>query len=104
MLISTKSTEKLIGCISSSGHVFCSGLFLSARWFVVSEAARRNGGMHVLILPDKESAEYCAADLYDLIEGDRVLAAKRGVDVRIITPGIPDKKIRPMYSVQAGYT
>ena len=72
MLISTKSTEKLIGCISSSGHVFCSGLFLSARWFVVSEAARRNGGMHVLILPDKESAEYCAADLYDLIEGDRV--------------------------------
>ena len=24
------------------------------------------------MLPDKESAEYCAADLYNLIEGDRV--------------------------------
>ena len=24
------------------------------------------------MLPDKESAEYCASDLYDMIDGDRV--------------------------------
>ena len=28
--------------------------------------------MHVIVLPSKEAAEYCAADLYHLIEGDRV--------------------------------
>ena len=29
-------------------------------------------GLQVIVLPDKESAEYCAADLYNLIEGDTV--------------------------------
>ncbi len=51
-------------------ETFCSGLFLSARWFVVSQLD--HDGIQLLILPDKESAEYCAADLYNLIEGDSV--------------------------------
>ena len=54
----------------SEKDAFCRGLFLSARWFVFSEAV--SDGMHVIVLPNKESAEYCAADLYHLIEGDRV--------------------------------
>ncbi len=49
---------------------FCSGLFLSARWFVVSQLG--HDGLQLIILPDKESAEYCAADLYNLVEGDNV--------------------------------
>ncbi len=51
-------------------ETFCSGLFLSARWFVVSQL--EHDGIQVIVLPDKESAEYCAADLYNLIEGDSV--------------------------------
>ncbi|MBO5498066.1 MAG: transcription-repair coupling factor [Bacteroidales bacterium] len=51
-------------------EVFCSGLFLSARWFVVSQLDY--DGLQVIILPDKDSAEYCAADLYNLTEGDSV--------------------------------
>lgn len=51
-------------------EVFCSGLYLSARWFVVSEASP--AGVNVVILPDKDSAEYCSSDLYALVEGDRV--------------------------------
>ncbi len=51
-------------------ETFCSGLFLSARWFVVSQLD--HDGMQLIVLPDKDSAEYCAADLYNLIEGDRV--------------------------------
>lgn len=70
MLISSKKTEELSAKSASSGAVFCSGLFLSARWFVLSQVARE--GMHLVVLPDKESAEYCAADLYNLVEGDRV--------------------------------
>ena len=70
MLISTASVEKLKKYINDSGEAFCSGLFLSARWFVVSEYAYE--GIQVIILPDKDSAEYCAADLYNLIEGDNV--------------------------------
>jgi len=70
MLISTKSTITLADRVSSSMETFCSGLFLSARWFVVSQLD--HDGIQVIVLPDKESAEYCAADLYNLIEGDCV--------------------------------
>ncbi len=70
MLISTESVKKLAGRISDSDEVFCSGLFLSARWFAVSQLD--HDGLQVIVLPDKDSAEYCAADLYNLIDGDKV--------------------------------
>ncbi|MCM1502898.1 MAG: transcription-repair coupling factor [Bacteroidales bacterium] len=70
MLISSKSSEAIKEALSSSSDVYCSGLFLSARWFVLSSVAER--GMHLVVLPDRDSAEYCAADLYGLVEGDRV--------------------------------
>ncbi len=70
MLISSNSVKRLAEGISSPMETFCSGLFLSARWFVVSQLD--HDGIQMVILPDKESAEYCAADLYNLIEGDRV--------------------------------
>ena len=70
MLISTKSVNALAEKLSSSTEIFCSGLFLSARWFVISQ--HDHDGIQLVVLPDKESAEYCAADLYTLIEGDKV--------------------------------
>ena len=70
MLISTDSIKKLAKQLECSREVFCNGLFLSARWFAVSELD--HDGLQVIIMPDKDSAEYCAADLYNLIEGDRV--------------------------------
>ena len=70
MLISAKSVNKLKEEVSSRSETFCSGLFLSARWFVVSQY--KNNSIQIIVLPDKDSAEYCAADLYNLIEGDTV--------------------------------
>ena len=70
MLICSNSSAKLSEKIKKSGCVFCKGLFLSARWFVVSQSAA--DGTNVIVLPDRESAEYCASDLYDLVEGDIV--------------------------------
>ena len=70
MLINGKATRELQARIASQKEVYCSGLFLSARWFVVSQAA--GPGMHVIILPTREAAEYCAADLYNIVEGDCV--------------------------------
>ncbi len=70
MLISKNSVKTLAEKIVSSSETFCSGLFLSARWFVVSQLD--HNGIQLIILPDKDSAEYCAADLYNLIEGDNV--------------------------------
>ena len=70
MLISTDSVKALAKRIETADEVFCSGLFLSARWFAVSQLD--HDGFQMIILPDKDSAEYCAADLYNLIEGDRV--------------------------------
>ena len=70
MLISKESIKILASKVESSEEVFCSGLFLSARWFVVSQLDYE--GLQVIVLPDRDSAEYCAADLYNLIEGDKV--------------------------------
>ena len=70
MLISTKSTDNIHDKISGNREVFCSGLFLSARWFVVSQLDY--DGIQMIVMPDRESAEYCAVDLYNLIEGDDV--------------------------------
>ena len=56
--------------IEKEKTLYCSGLFLSARWFVLSTEAPE--GVNLVILPDKESAQYCTSDLYQLVEGDRV--------------------------------
>ena len=56
--------------ITQAQETFCNGLFLSARWFVVSAAAHE--GINLIVLPNREAAEYCAADLYHLTEGDCV--------------------------------
>ena len=74
MLISTKSVENLVKKIEtvdeSASEVFFSGLFLSARWFIVSQLD--HDGIQMIVMPDRETAEYCAGDLYNLIEGDNV--------------------------------
>ena len=70
MLISSKTCAALKDRISRESEIFCEGLYLSARWFVVSQVAGK--GLNFIVLPDRESAEYCAADLYNLVEGDRV--------------------------------
>ena len=70
MLISSKSVTLLSEKVSVNMETFCSGLFLSARWFAVSQFD--HDGIQMIVLPDKDSAEYCAADLYNLIQGDTV--------------------------------
>ena len=70
MLISSKGSEELRNKLQSFREVFCGGLFLSARWAVLSQVARAD--THFIMLPTRESAEYCAADLYNLTEGDCV--------------------------------
>ena len=70
MLISSKSVDALAKEISSKSETFCIGLFLSARWFVVS--GLDHDGIQMIVMPDRESAEYCAVDLYNLVEGDCV--------------------------------
>ena len=70
MSISQKSEELLKKSISENKESYCSGLYLSARWFVFSDIA--TSGLNMVIMPDRETAEYCASDLYNLIEGDKV--------------------------------
>ena len=70
MLISQNSSALLKKKLQNCPEVFCSGLFLSARWAVVSQTASNN--VQLIVLPTRESAEYCSADLYNLTEGDCV--------------------------------
>lgn len=67
-MISTKAVNILSDKIKKQKEIYCKGLFLSAKWFVFSEVVK--SGFHLIILPDKETAEYCTSDLYALIEGD----------------------------------
>ena len=81
MLISPLQTEEIKKRLTRKGDVYCSGLFLSARWFILSQVASE--GVHFAVLPTQEAAEYCAADLYNLIEGDRVFylpASGKGIE------------------------
>ena len=61
MLISSKTSAELSELIKKQLNTYCGGLFLSARWFVVSQCA--STGVNLVVLPDKDSAEYCASDL-----------------------------------------
>ena len=70
MLISRSSCEILRKKAASGKETYCRGLFLSARWFVLSQVAADE--MNVIVMPYRESAEYCASDLYSLTEGDIV--------------------------------
>ena len=61
MLISSDSINTIARKLSEGGssvEIFCSGLFLSARWFAVSQLD--HDGLQVIVLPDRETAEYCA--------------------------------------------
>ena len=70
LLISRRATEKISEKLAEERKVYCSGLHLSARWFVAANS--KVEGINFIILPDRESAEYCAADLYSLVDGDTV--------------------------------
>ncbi len=71
MLISQNSCNILSEYIrSGEKKIICNSLFLSAKWMIVSQIAKK--GLHVVVLPDKESAEYCCSDFYSFIDGDRV--------------------------------
>ena len=62
--------------IKTEKDIYCSGLFHSARWFILSTADY--AGINLIILPDKESAEYCCSDLYQLVEGDCIFFLPSG--------------------------
>ncbi|MBQ7195183.1 MAG: transcription-repair coupling factor [Bacteroidales bacterium] len=69
--IATHSSKELQDkIIKGEKNIFCSGLFLSARWYILSQSAPER--TNIVILPNQEAAEYCAADLYNLIPGDSV--------------------------------
>ena len=69
-MISKKTTALLRENLQNRKESFCSGLFLSARWAVLSQVAKE--GFNFIILPSREAAEYCSADLYNMVEGDCV--------------------------------
>lgn len=70
MLISSKSVGALKEAVRNGMESYCSGLFLSARWNVVSQF--RDKRLNFIILPNRDSAEYCASDLYGFVSGDNV--------------------------------
>ena len=81
MLINSRTSETLRKELKKGKDIYCSGLFLSARWFIVSQEVEK--GVHLIVLPNKEEAEYCCADLYNLIEGDCIFylpASGKGIE------------------------
>lgn len=77
MLISAETSRKLLQAVKSGHDVYCGGLFLSARWFVVS-GLDTGPRVNLIILPNSEAAEYCCSDLYNLTDGDCVFFLPSG--------------------------
>ncbi len=81
MKISVPSSRELYESVNSSRDSYCEGLFLSERWFVLAEVAgmlsskdlsKKGMGIHFIVLPDKEQAEYCCSDLYGIVPKESV--------------------------------
>ena len=70
MLICGAQTDKLKLAVENGMNSYCSGLHLSARWYIISQIAAKK--INLIILPSRDEAEYCACDLYNLVSGDRV--------------------------------
>lgn len=77
MLISSKACLKLKNSIESGKRdSYCKGVFLSARWFVV--ASLFDNRLNFIVLQDKEEAEYCASDLCNIVDEERVFFLPEG--------------------------
>ena len=75
IIICPGATEALCDSIKTAEESFCRGLHFSARWFVLSGVFTLLGSKYplfLIVMPDKDSAEYCCGDLYNMVEGDRV--------------------------------
>ncbi len=70
MLVDEEKIRQIRKELAEGDALSCSNLSLSARWFVAGQT--RFDGLNFIILPDQESAEYCTADLYHIIDGDKV--------------------------------
>ena len=68
--IAPLQSAELKSRIDSNKETFCSGLYLSARWFILSQCAYE--GINLVVLSDQENAEYCCADLYNLVDPEEV--------------------------------
>lgn len=71
MEFSTSRIER-IKALRSEGvsKIYCKGIFLSAKGFLVSELAGK--GVYVVVMPTRETAEYMANDLYNLLESQDI--------------------------------
>lgn len=70
MLVCKDKSEYLKESVRDNKNTYCSGLFLSARWMVLSQIDLKK--LHLIVLPNRESAEYCASDLYNFTGEDNV--------------------------------
>ena len=70
MFISSNTCSLLKERLEKEKEIYCRGIFLSAKWFALSQVAQ--SGTHLVVLPNSETAEYCCSDLYNTVEGDKV--------------------------------
>lgn len=71
MFIYQHSVNLLKSMLSGDrAQVYVNGLFMSSKWFLLDEVIK--DGMHIVLMPDRESAEYCASDLYNIRKSDQI--------------------------------
>ncbi len=71
MFISKEKTESIIR-LSEEGcaEIYINGLYLSSKSFLADAVI--SSGINIILMPDKESAEYMASDIYNIRKSDSV--------------------------------
>ena len=71
MFISSEKTAEVSRAFAQSApEIYVNGLYLSSKIFLVDAVA--DSGIHVILMPDKENAEYFASDIYNIRKSESI--------------------------------
>ena len=71
MFISSEKTAEVSRAFAQSApEIYVNGLYLSSKSFLVDAVA--DSGIHVILMPDKENAEYFASDIYNIRKSESI--------------------------------
>ena len=78
LIAAQKSMVEFFSVYEKNSTIALSSICGSARSLIVAESVKSIGGIHIVVMDDRDMAGYLAADLYSLLDDSRVLFLPTG--------------------------
>ena len=78
LIAAQKSMVEFYSFYEENSTIALTSVCGSARSLIIAEAAKKIGGIHIIVLEDKDVAGYLASDLYNLLDSEKVLFLPTG--------------------------